>query len=57
MLPFGKYLALNTLYNKVSLLWNNLYTCLDKKTSLNCLKSLKSIPPTDFDKHNVLHLT
>lgn len=57
MLPFGKYLALNTLYNKVSLLCNNLHTCLAKKTSLNCLKSLKPIPPTYFDKHKVLHLT
>lgn len=57
MLPFGKYLTLNTLYNKVSLLCNNLHTCLAKKTSLNCLKSLKPIPLTYFENHKVLHLT
>ena len=57
MLPFGKYLAWKTICRRVFLSWNNLHPCLPSRASLNNLKSLKPIPPTDFEEQRMLHLS
>ena len=57
ILPVGKYFALKTLYNKVSVSWCSRHTCFPNRASLNCLKSLNPIPLIDLEEHKVLHLT
>lgn len=57
MSPVGKYLALKTLYKRVSFSWTRRHTYLPSNASLKWWRSRKPIPPTDFEEHNLSHHT
>jgi len=53
--PFGKYFTLNTLLKREFVSWTSLQTCLANMASLNLHRSLKPIPPFNFDLHKISH--
>ena len=55
IVPFGKNLALNTLWNCEEGSCNSCQTCLPRRASLNFRSSRNPIPPDLFGWHRVFH--